>query len=249
MGGAAQGAEEGRVYSLAGQMAAVGEQLGLARAAYIEVALWRWVRRNDKEEDPLHEMSMRAMAEAQCLFVIGAGHGLANVALYALALNSGLRAELGKEFGRGKSQPTFAPFSGDKPDWISMNAFTAKRLARVASKGKTPEVGALIKPVADFGRRRVWSDLTSRRGEDFHQWRLQSHGLAGVSKASPWQREGKTRSLGIGTHGYADARDLAETTADTAARGMFGLARAMESFQEGWIQASEALGGPKFKRS
>jgi len=92
MGATARGADEGRAHALAGQMAAVGEQLGLARAAAIETAIWRAARSRRAEHDPLDDMSIRANAEAQCHFVYAAGHGLANVCARALALDSGLRA-------------------------------------------------------------------------------------------------------------------------------------------------------------
>jgi hypothetical protein len=100
MGAAARGADEGRVYVLAGQIASAGEQLALAHAGGVEVALWRELEERS-EPDPANEVAMRGMAEAQCLFVMGTGHALANVTLRALALNPSLRAELTGGLGAG----------------------------------------------------------------------------------------------------------------------------------------------------
>ena len=69
---AASASQSGNAYALAGQMASAGEQVGLAHAAGVEVALWR-ESREKRPFDAAHEMSMRAMAEAQLLFVIGTG--------------------------------------------------------------------------------------------------------------------------------------------------------------------------------
>ena len=62
-----------------------GEQLALAYAASVEVALW------EEEQEPdvppvAREIGIRAMAETQSLFVIGTGHALVNVAARALSL-------------------------------------------------------------------------------------------------------------------------------------------------------------------
>jgi len=51
MGAATRGVDEGRLYALAGQMAGVGEQLALAYAAAVEVALWQDA--TEFEDEPL----------------------------------------------------------------------------------------------------------------------------------------------------------------------------------------------------
>lgn len=72
--GAAGKTEEGRPYELAGLMASAGEQLALAYAGAVEVALWQEVRQGS-DPDPADEVSLRGMVESQCLFVMGTGHG------------------------------------------------------------------------------------------------------------------------------------------------------------------------------
>lgn len=250
MGSITRGTEKDRAYGLAGQISAVGEQLGLAYSAAVEVSLWRWVRERpqelDDERDAAREMSMRAMAECQCYFVMGAAQGLANVCVYALALDPAIRAKLIREFGTKRSKPTFSPFSSNKADWVFMNGQTAKRLVAAVTRSPS-EIADLVQPVVDFATSKIWSDLASRRGEDYHQWRPQSHGVAGVSKKSPWQTKGKTHSLGMGPSVYMDAQELADDTAEVAKNAMLELARVMEAFMDRWPAASGTLGGPVFK--
>jgi hypothetical protein len=246
MGAAAQGTDEGRTYALAGQMASAGEQLSLAHAAAVEVALWREVREK-ADPDAAHEMCMRAMAEAQCLFVIGTGHALANVAVRALALHPSLRAELIKRFRRGSSSPVFHPFSQNRADWVSLNAETCRKIRAVAQSSRAQDVIQLVETVVGFGTEQSWQDLRDRRGEDFHRWRPQTHGIEGVPRTSPWRREGRSRVLNVGHPSYEEAKGLADETARLASEAMLDLALSMEAFMEGWPVASGHLGGPKFK--
>ena len=246
VGATAQGADEGRAYALAGQMASAGEQLSLAHAAAVEVALWREVREK-ADPDVAHEMCMRAMAEAQCMFVIGTGHALANVAVRALALNEDLRAELvKKKLARRDSSPAFDPFSQNRDDWVSLNTKTSRKLRAVAQSSQVQDVIRLVTPVADFGDGQSWRALLDRRGEDFHRWRPQTHGMEGVARTSPWTRQGGTRVMNLGHPTYDEARGLAEQTAHLAGKAMHDLALSMDAFMEGWPAASGHLGGPEF---
>lgn len=236
---------EGRVYALAGQMASAGEQLSLAHAAAVEVALWREVRKK-ADPDAAHEMCMRAMAETQSLFVMGTGHALANVAVRALALNQGLRADLIKKFQRGSSSLTLQPFSQERDDWVSLNASTCKTIRAVAQSSQVQEVIQLVKPVVDFGLGQSWQNLSERRGEDFHRWRPQTHGVQGLPRTSPWVRTGRSQVLNLGHPTYYEACGLADETARLATEAMMDLALSMEAFMEGWPVGSGHLGGPKF---
>jgi hypothetical protein len=245
-GAAAQGAEEGRAYALAGQMASAGEQLALAYASAVEVALWMDFREKS-EPDPEHEMSMRGMAEAQCLFVMGTGHAVANVAVRALALHPALREKLIEKFRRGSSSPTFAPFSQDRADWVSLNVATCEKIDEVAQSCGTQEVIRLVEPIVRFGTEQSWKNLVGRRGEDFHRWRPQSHGIEGVPRSSPWERRGNSRKLSLGHPTYTDGRDRADETASLASEAMIDLALSMKAFIERWPPASRHLGGPRFQ--
>jgi hypothetical protein len=234
----------GNAYALAGQMASAGEQLALARAAGIEAAMWREFREN-REFDTADEMSMRAMAEAQLLFVIGTGHALANVAVRALVLDPKLKTDLITRFTTRRATPTFDPTSDAPADWVSMNRPTCERIRAVASAA-AQEVIDLVAPVVAIGTGRCWKDLVARRGEDFHRWRPQSHGMEGVPRTQPWTVQGNVWSIDVGHPNYADARGLANEAARLADAGMFELARSMEAFIDRWPSASCRLGGPRF---
>jgi hypothetical protein len=242
---AAPEADEGYAYALAGQMGSAGEQLSLAYAAGVEVALWKESREADGPE-VAREMGMRAMAEAQSLFVIGAGHALVNVAVRALSLRMDLKAQLIKTFFSGDRTGSFDPFSSVKSDWLSMNKSHCKKLRKVAQISASQEIIDLIDPVVSFGLDQTWNDLIERRGEDFHRWRPQTHGLQGVPRRSPWQHDATSRSLGIGTPVYEDAKGLAAEVGRLADDAMLELAGAMESFYRAWPAASNVLGGPTY---
>jgi hypothetical protein len=239
---------EGRVYAFAGQMASAGEQLALALAAAVEVAIWRDARVGEPEPDPVEEMQMRGMAEAQSLFVMGTGHALANLAVRVLALDESCRAELGRKLGRGKTL-TFAPFSTDRADWISLNRTACKAIRAAARSTGHRAVIDLVEPIAEFGTGTSWRDLEERRGQDFHRWRPQTPGLGGGPRQSPWVHDGETRRLDF--HGTVDdeVEALAEKVAELATAAMMDVSAAMTEFGQRWPAASGQLGGPKFVSS
>lgn len=243
---AAQEADEGYAYALAGQMASAGEQLGLAAAAGVEVALWKESQESDGPE-VAQEMGMRAMAEAQSLFVIGTGHALVNVAVRALSLRIDLKDRLLTIFFREGRSAGFDPFSSVRSDWLSMNGATCKKLRKVAQASGSHEIIELIEPVVGYGLGPTWNDLIKRRGEDFHRWRPQTHGLLGVPRRSPWRHDPTSRSLGIGTPIYDDAKGLAAEVGRLADDAMLELAGAMEMFYRAWPAASNVLGGPTYQ--
>lgn len=243
MGATHQGAEPDRAYALAGQMAATGEQLGLASAACNEVAIWRDYRERETP-DVAHELCMRGMAEAQCLFVMSTGHAFANVGLKALALDGQLKAKLIEGLKIGST--SFPPLSIDRRDWVSMNRPTCEALGAVAESSEDSEVIKMIEPLVQFGLGAAWRDLDGRRGEDFHRWRLQTHGVEGVARKTPWSSDGKTRMLKIGRVTYDEAEGLADEVAGIGEAAMLDLAGAMSRFREHWFGASARLGGPDF---
>ena len=244
LGATTRGTERNRTYALAGQMASVGEQLALAHGAAVEVARWRAYRESAKPDES-HEMSMRGMAEAQCLFVIGAGHALANVAVRALALQPDRRAALGAKFKRGSAVPEFRPLSSAREDWVSMSPATSKKIRAVVARDGKGAVAELVQPVIELGLGQAWQSLTDRRGEDFHRWRPQSHGVVGVPRELPWKAGKNSLSMGLGPmYPHEESRGLAEQTAKIATDGMLALAAAMRVYLERWLTTSESVGGP-----
>jgi hypothetical protein len=153
-------AVENAAYALAGQMASVGEQVALAYSAAVEVALWQ-TKPAVEEDSVVREMSIRAMAEAQSLFVIGAGHALANVAVRALTVRADLKARLAALF-QPKAADGFAPFSQKREDWISLNTLACKKLAAAAATSKSRDIIALVAAVVNYGNwGLLWCDLLS----------------------------------------------------------------------------------------
>ncbi len=242
---AARAADEGFAYALAGQMASAGEQLALAYAAAVEVAIWQEAEEGDGPEIA-REMGMRAMAEAQSLFVIGAGHALVNVAVRALSLRQDLKTQLIATLFSGNVAGTLDPFSSERSDWLSMNKPTCKKLRKVTQLSNSQEIIDLVEPVVSYGLGQAWNQLVDRRGEDFHRWRAQTHGIQGVPRRSPWQHDATSRSLGIGTPIYEEAKGLAADVGRMAGEAMLHLAGAMESFYSAWPAASNVLGGPRY---
>ncbi len=245
---AAQEADEGVAYALAGQMASAGEQLALAYAAGVEVALWNEVQAGGDSEIG-REMGMRAMAEAQSLFVIGTGHALVNVAVRALSLRQDLKTLLIETIFGKDAVRTFDPFSSDRSDWLPMNGSTCRKLRKVAKLSDSSEIVHLIESVTAYGLGRTWTELVERRGEDFHRWRPQTHGIQGVPRRSPWRHDDTSRSLDIGTPIYDEARGLAHDVARVSDQAMLELACAMEAFYAAWPAASNSLGGPSYEVS
>lgn len=234
----------GRVYAFAGQIAAAGEQLALAHGAAVEVAIWEEVRAGSKL-DASYEMSMRALAEAQCLFVIGTGHALINVVARALAMKAELRDRLGHAFVRDGHNPTFEAFSNDRNDWLSLNRSTCSRLDKAAAD-QPKEVTAMISPMVAFVTGTAWKTIVERRGQDFHRWRPQSDGIEGVPRSNPWQQVPGGRSLNSSVGPYTDGTGLADEVAEIANAAMFKLAATMCATRGAWPAASGHLGGPKF---
>ncbi|MGB2711889.1 MAG: hypothetical protein WBC33_10265 [Conexibacter sp.] len=241
-----RGADEGRASELAGLMASTGEQLALALSAAVEVALWV-EHRATASPDETHEMAMRGMAEAQCHFVVGTGHALANVAVRALALDKTLLVQLAERLKRKDAKP-FAPFSENRADWVSFSDGPCKALSAVAESCEQDQVDELIRPITDVGLGRVWRDLCNRRGKDFHRWRPQSHGLQGLAQTTPWSRAQGSRSLPLTPPPYRAARGRAHDTAGIATDAMLQLATAMRTFADNFAAASNVLGGPTLTR-
>jgi hypothetical protein len=120
-------------------------------------------------------------------------------------------------------------------------------LRSVAASSGIRELEALMTPIADLALGTAWKELVGRRGEDFHRWRPQSHGIYGTTRKSPWRHEPGQRSIGIGLPYYREAEGLAEETATLATQAMLELAAQMATFMDGWRDVSPLVGGPEFQ--
>lgn len=241
MGGALYGAGRDRAYEVAGRMAAVGEQFGLAFSAAVEASFWREAVDSAPTKEAAH-MGWRAMTELMTYYIMGASHGLINVAARTLAFDSNLRDRIRAIF------PTALPvFSEEKTDSLSFNAKNVGGLFRIAKEHPSPSVAALIGPLKGLAADPDWRALEQARGKDFHRWRPQS--ISRLPQVSPWTQEGETWKMSFPGQLDSDVDDLARQRGLLAETVLGKLATAMDDFGTLFSAASEVLGGPRFKRA
>lgn len=237
----AAGGEENRMYEIAGCLAGMGEQLGLACTVERDYVGWETLDL-DGDEAIEAEMAKRALAEVVAHYILAAGHGLTNVTGRSVALDHNLHELLQKQ-----CKTSFPPLSDKREDWLSANRGMAKKLRCVARTSGIAEIRTVADPIAEMTGSNAWDDLIDGRGADFHRWRVQTAGIAGAAKRSPWQhREGvRTMELAFGQVLSADneARLAAETMAMAiAARAQLvaGIEAFMPMFQ-GAVGATTAM--------
>jgi hypothetical protein len=255
-----RGIREGRGYALMGQMGSVGEQLALAYAAKVEVVNWRQVASENEtlaslapEETTrigLVEMCSRALSEVQASYLLALGHSLANVCIYALCLHDDLRINLATQFRHPNPELAFPPFSDAQQDWVSLTSDTSSRMRRsIRETSKLSEerrqvVLGLVAPTSELAASNPWRAVSEMRGDFFHRWRLQSHGLPGASKQTPWVRDVQgSRRLSVGARPRAsdEARRFAERLDTSASELIQVAASAMEQSLAAWPDAFTAL--------
>jgi hypothetical protein len=235
------GAEENRLYELAGCRAGIGEQIGLACTAERDYLGWEQVKLEGVEAVEA-EMAKRALAEVVAHYVLGAGHGLFNLAARTVALDEALKSGLKTKF-----RTDFPPLSERRKDWISANRTTAKSLQTVARTSLKPEIQIVAGPILALADSPEWERLNDARGSDFHRWRVQTDGIYGVAKKSPWKKGDGVRSLEIGVGQPlgkdAQAKLAAETLriAVTARNELVKAARAFEPMFAGAVAATTRL--------
>jgi hypothetical protein len=222
------GAEENRLYELAGCRAGIGEQVGLACTAERDYLGWERMKLEGVEAVEA-EMAKRALAEVAGHYVLGAGHGLFNLAARTAALDEALKSGL-----RSKLGTDFPPLSEQWKDWPSANPAKAKKLQAVARSSVIPEIRIVADPIVALVASVEWERLNDVRGSDFHRWRVQTDGIAGVAKRSPWKKGDGVRSLDIGV-GQPLGKDvqakLAAQTLRIAVAARNGLVKAAGSFE------------------
>ena len=222
------GAEENRLYELAGCRAGIGEQVGLACTAERDYLGWEQMKLEGVEAVEA-EMAKRALAEVVGHYVLGAGHGLFNLAARTVALDEALKSVL-----RSKLGTEFPPLSEQWKDWPSASSTRAKKLQTVASSSVIPEIRIVADPMVTLVASAEWQHLNDARGSDFHRWRVQTDGIVGVAKRSPWKKGDRVRSLEIGA-GQPLGKDaqakLAAKTLRIAVAARNELIKAADSFE------------------
>jgi hypothetical protein len=231
----AAGAEENRLYELAGCRAGIGEQVGLACTAERDYLGWERIALEGAEAVEA-EMAKRALAEVVAHYVLGAGHGLFNLAARTVALDQTLKDDLILKLGT-----EFPPLSEERKDWPQ--AAKAATLQNVARSSNIPEIRNVVDPIVALVTSEEWKHLNDARGSDFHRWRVQTDGIAGVAKQPPWKKADGVRSIEIGAMrplGEGSRAKLAEKTLAITVAARHELVNAATSFERAFADAVRA---------
>jgi hypothetical protein len=231
------GIEENRLYELAGCRAGIGEQIGLACTAERDYIGWEQMKLEGVESVEA-EMAKRALAEVVGHYVLGAGHGLFNLSARTVALDAELKSDL-----RSKIGTAFPPLSEKWNDWPSANSKRANKLQTIARSSPIPEIQIVVDPIVVLVASPEWERLNDARGSDFHRWRVQTDGIVGVTKRSPWKKGDGVRSLeiGIGQPLGKDAQaKLAAKTLRIAVAARNELVNAARAFEPMFADAVSA---------
>lgn len=237
--GALHGIDNGRFTELIGRIASAGEQLGVADTVSRDARAWL----AEPDPQPKHGVAARALAEITGYYAISAAHGLVNVSLRTLLLNSTSAALVNTAYAKAKG---FAPFSTDRDAWQPLNANVVTRLEAAAVATGEASASSLIGVLRTLIDNPQWKALAGRRDIDFHRWRPQSI-EGGVTQANPWQTlpDGTTQLTVYAGSTYLvpDPVRLVREAID----GLNVLALAMSEWLELWPESLRDLGVPVFK--
>lgn len=171
------GIEQNRATELVGRIAAAGEQLVLAGAAFRDARSWQF------RGEPTAAVAGRALAEMVAYFAYGAAHGIINATARLFAMERRSR-ELFKQGAKGKfSNDGFPPFGTKPGHWISFNSNNIESIGNAT--GHHPEALHLLEVLRDLNADKLWTAMIDRRHNDFRRWRPQSSS-AGVAPESQW---------------------------------------------------------------
>lgn len=172
------GIVQNRATELVGRIAAAGEQLVLAGAAYRDARSWQY------HEGLTASVAGRALTEMVAYFAYGAAHGIINstARLFAMERRSHELFKQGKN-GKPSNNEGFPPFGTKSGHWISFNSNNIDLIRNATSHH--PEASSLLEVLEGLNSDKLWTDMISRRHNDFHRWRPQSSG-AGVAPESQW---------------------------------------------------------------
>lgn len=237
--GALNGVDKGRFTELIGRIASAGEQLGLADTASRDARGWLL----DSDPQAKHGVGARALAEVTGYYSISAAHGLVNVTLRTLLLNTVSAATVNSAYPKGKG---FAPFSDNRDVWQPLNSNVVTNLEAASAATGEPTVTSLIDTLRTLIDDTRWKAVAGRRDVDFHRWRPQSI-EGGVNQASPWESlpDGTMQmSIYVGsTYPLPDPGPLVQEAID----GLIALGDAMGTWLALWPEALRSLGVPVFR--
>ena len=221
----AAGAEENRLYELAGCRAGIGEQVGLACTAERDYLGWGQMTLEGAEAVEA-EMAKRALAEVVGHYVLGAGHGLLNLAARTVALDQTLKGDL-----RSKLGTDFPPLSEQRRD--RPQATRAATLQHVARSSAIPEIQCVATPLSPWGHRTSGNVSTTLAAQTSIGGGSRPTGSPGSLSKPPWTKGDGVRSLEIGAMpplGEDAQGKLAEKTLDIAVAARHKLVKGAASF-------------------
>lgn len=239
--GVLNGVPADRLTEIIGRSAAAGEQLGLSLTSSRDANSWL----DHSERRASQATAAKALAEITGYYAMSAGHGLANITLRMLLLDSKAASIINAAYRKANG---FQPFADNKEAWRPLSSNLVKVLQRAAHKVDQPAVTSLTEVVAELSTDTRWRALVSRRDIDYHRWRQQSVSRA-VPKGSSWQsREDGARVIGVKSNPVVDLPDYkgAVTEVDQA---LDALSCAMDNWLTLLPDATHQLGVPIFKQS
>jgi hypothetical protein len=233
------GLPQGRAAELMGRTASAGEQLGLAWTAQQDAE--RWISKVAASDHQV--VAARSLAEIAGYYAISAGHGLCNVTVRSLTMNSATEAVLASEFRNANG---FRPFDANPQAWLPLNEKVARKMATAAAAISKPALTGLVDLVLKLTQHPDWQALMNRRAVDFHRLRPQSVD-GGVMTSNPWKNDA---SGGASLSMYSKSQHKAPVAADLVAESSDAievLAHTMTEWLDAWPDALRDLGVPLFK--
>ena len=228
MQGVACGIEQNRATELVGRIAAVGEQLVLAGAAFRDARSWQL------REEATAGVAGRALTEMVSYFAYGAAHGMINATARLFAMERRSREMLKQSSPKRSPNDGFPPFGTKPGHWISFNS---KNIDLIQSAvGHHPESSRLLDVLKNLNADGGWNSMIDRRHNDFHRWRPQSS-RAGVAPEPQWFDVGEQVQALAVHDGNAYVPEPLKTFIVEAGRGLEALTAALET----WISLYPAV--------
>lgn len=194
------------------------------------------------------QRSQRFFAEGQANQLVVAGHSVANLTLRLLAVHPNFDiAPLAKALGVDEER--FTPGSAHRNAWTSLNPATARALRDSAEALGQPSLVAFAETVEALVLDQRWQHLASLRNNQYHRWRGESPGVAGVNFKSPsalnrlnrGQVVGLSRSL---LSPYEEGDDVLTEIVDASREALLWLADWMPDALDLWAAALSDLLNP-----
>lgn len=188
-------------------------------------------------------VAARSLAEIAGYYAISAAHGLCNVTVRTLMMNSAAERVLAKEFKRAAG---FKPFDLSPQVWLPLNEEVAQKLVAAASAVAKPDASRLAGLVLALTQHVDWQALMNRRQVEFHRLRPQSI-AGGVATSNPWEA---TAVGGSKLTMYSRSQHQAPVATSLVTESSAAIevtSNTMREWLDAWPDALRDLGVPLFK--